>query len=315
MTRKPSNLDLSQARKVRLHASSQALLYDIAKRVRSGYYWWFAGEVPAEKVLAVYAKLDSQYQVTTTAAQRHRRKASGDASSTLLIWPLRRDSAGYTTRFGLLMLSTEHLDGEVMYNGHKKPVRCSLYADGEVVFHLMPSEVIAKRKAFKPGPKPKKNVSKQAEEKNTAISKQTKWEFTWQLSAKSLATMRERWLNAASHPAQLDRLRRAYQALPMTSGYRAQFRTVLMETKQRWKKATTPAVTEAKKAIKDGQRADPLAVSTLPYIRGFPKLYDEPPVTLEGYLAANEKERKVIEKRNRARVQADHIQMHEEGGE
>lgn len=304
-------LDLTKARSVRLYASAQALLYDIAKRVRSGYLWWQTGEVPAEKILAVYAKLDFQYEVTATSSQRHQRKVRGDASTTLLIWPLRNDPAGYTTRFGFLLLSTEHLDGQVMYDGRSKPVRCNLYANGNAVFHLIPKQVPVERKLHRPGPKSKARKQAQDEPQKPTTSKQLKYEYDWQLSAKTLALMRKRWHDAASSPAELERLRRAYQALPMTSGYRSQFKTVLAETKLMWKKATTPAAVEGKKAIKEGTRADPFSVATLPYIRGFPKLYDDPPVTLESYLAANEKERKMIEQRNRARVQADHAQAAE----
>lgn len=297
--------DLKSARQIKLHRSGQALLYDIAKRVRSGYHWWLVGEVPAEKVLAVAAKLTCQYETDASAVTRSRRKAAGDASAPLFVWPLRNDLAGYTTRFGFLLLANEHLDGEVMYDGTRKPVRVNLYANTNAVFHLIPRQVTVERKLLKPGPKSKR---KQPEERpqQVTVSRQIKYEFDWQLSAKSVELMRERFAASVSNPAALDSLRRAYTALPMTSGYRTQLKGVLTATKAAWKKATTPAVLEAKKAIKEGARADPFSIFTLPYIRGFPKLYDDPPMTLAVYLDANQKAQREVERRALETVQADH---------
>lgn len=298
-------LDLNRARSQRLHASAQALLYDIAKRVRSGYHWWMTGDLPVEKVLGVTAKFVYQFETDVTAAQRHYRKKNGDASCILFVWPLRHDSAGYTTRFGYLLLATEHIDGEVMYDGRRRPVRCSLYADGNAVFHLIPTQVTVEKKLRKPGPKVKK---KSLDESAKSVQTQSKvaYVFDWQLSAKSLEHMQERFLTAVSNPVSLQRLRRAYQNLPMTRGYRNQFKKVLTDTKAAWKRATTPAVMEAKKAIKEGSLPDPFSISALPFIRGFPILYDDPPMTLGTYLNANEKARREVEKKQLGKVRSDH---------
>lgn len=303
-----AHLDLSEARRTRLHASGQALLYDVAKRVRSGYHWWLVGEVPAEKVLAVVAKLAHQYDTAATAVTRSRRKAAGDPSATLFVWPLRNDSAGYTTCFGFLLLATEHLDGEVMYDGRRKPVRVNLYANSNAIFHLIPRQVTVERRLSRPGPKPKKK-SGSAEANSpqkVMMQRALRYEFDWQLSAKSAELMRERFAASVSNPAALESLRRAYSALPMTSGYRSQLKAALTETKAAWKRGTTPAVLEAKRAIKAGERADPFSISTLPYIRGFPRLYDDPPMTLALYLDITRKTRREVERRALETVRADH---------
>lgn len=301
-----AQLDLSTARQTKLHASAQGLLSDVARRVRSGYHWWLVGEVPADKILAVVAKLDGQYSTSASSLTRHRRKAAGDASSTLFVWPLRNDPAGYTTALGFLLLATEHLDGEVMYDGRRKPVRVGLYKGGNAVFHLIPTQVMtARRVGRKPGPRPKQSAAEQSPEK-VQLRRELGYTFDWRLSAKSYDLMRERFSAAVNNPVALESLRRAYQALPMTSGYRAQFKVVLAETKVVWKRATTPAVLEAKRAIKEGTRTDPFAIATLPFIRGFPKLYDDPPMTLSAYLDANIKTRRALERRAVQAVQADH---------
>lgn len=294
--------DLSVARKTRLHASGQALLYDIAQRVRSGYHWWTTGELSASKVLAIVAKLDRQYSTSADSLTRHRRKAAEEASATLLVWPLRNDPAGYTTRFGYLLLSSEHLEGEVMYDGRKKPIRVNLYANENAVYHLIPTQLKVARTVRKAGRK--KHHKNDAPTETT--HKRVTMAYDWQLSAKSLDLMRQRFAHAASHPAALDGLRRAYSALPMVSGYRSQFRGVLRETKVLWRKASTPAVQAAKQGIREGQRPDPFEVGSLPFIRGFPRFYDDPPVTLAAYLDANIKVRREVERRVRGKVQADH---------
>lgn len=299
--------DLRKARSQRLHASAQALLYDIAKRVRAGYHWWFTGEVPAEKTLAVVAKFIHQFDTDLTTAQRHQRKKDGDLSATLFVWPLRHDPAGYATRFGFLVLATEHIDGEVMYDARRRPVRCSLYADGNAVFHLMPTQVTVEKKIKKPGPKKKKSTK--SEESEVVTKTALAYQFDWRLSAKSLDLMRARFAASVNAPSQIFAMRTAYQALPMTSGYRTQFKEVLAETKVRWKKATTPAVLEVKKSIKEGSRADPFAISTLPYIRGFPRLYDDPPMTLGAYLDTNQKVQKEVAKVRLEQVRADHTEQ------
>lgn len=301
-------LDLSSARQIKLHRSAQALLYDIAKRVRSGYHWWVTGAVPASKILAVTAKLIARYDTTASAVTRSRRKAAGDASVTLMVWPLRNDPVGYTTRFGFLLLATEHLDGEVMYDGRRKPVRVDLYANGNAVFHLMPEQVTVERKALRPGPKPKRKTENQMDQK-PMVRSDVKWVYDWRLSAKSLELMRQRFRAALTDPAALLRLRKAYVALPMTSSYRRQLRTVLTEAKVTWKMTHTPRVVAARQAIKEGRLADPFAVSTLPYIRGFPTLYDTPAMTLGLYLDATEKARKEVERHAIETVQADHTEI------
>lgn len=304
-------LDLSSARQIRLHQSAQGLLYDIAKRVRSGYHWWVIGEVPASKILAVTAKLIARYDTTASAVTRSRRKAAGDASVTLMVWPLRNDPAGYTTRFGFLLLATEHLDGEVMYDGRRKPVRVDLYASGNAVYHLMPEQVTVERKALRPlrpGPKPKRKTENQMDQK-PMVRSDVKWVYDWRLSAKSLDLMRQRFRASVTDPAALLRLRKAYVSLPMTSGYRRQLRTVLTDTKVVWKMTHTPRVVAARQAIKEGRLADPFAVSTLPYIRGFPVLYDTPAMTLGLYLTTVEKARKEVERRALETVQADHAEI------
>ncbi|MFB9995000.1 hypothetical protein ACFFLM_23915 [Deinococcus oregonensis] len=297
-------LDLSKARKTKIHASGQALLYDVAKRVRSGYHWWITGEVDAGKILAVVAKLDHHYQTTADAVTRHRRKTAGDASSVLFVWPLRNDSAGYTQRFGFLLLATEHLDAEVMYDARKRPVRINLYANQNAIFHLIPTQLKVPRVVRTAGRK-KATRGETGQPAETTQVRVT-MEFAWQLSAKSFDLMRQRFAAAASNPAGLDGLRRAYSALPMVSGYRLQLKTVLYETKLLWKKATTPAVQAAKKATSEGTRPDPFNVSSLPYIRGFPKLYNDPPITLAAYLDANSQTKKHVQRRTLEQVRADH---------
>lgn len=284
-----------------MHATAQALLYDVSRRVRAGYHWWTVGEVETEKILALIAKFEHRYEVNASSVARHRKKAADDPSVTLFVWPLRNDPTGYTTRFGFLLLATEHLDGEVMYDGRRRPVRVNFYANQKAIFHLMPHEVEVEKKIRKPGPKPKEKPVRPP-----VVLKVKTTEYDWQLSAKSLELMRERFASEINNPAGLERLRKAYQSLPMTSGYRAQFRTVLTELKPAWKRASTPAVKAAKQAIKEGTRENPFAISTLPYIRGFPKLYDDPPMTLSTYLDANVKARKAVERKALEQIQAEH---------
>lgn len=268
--------DLSGARALKLHASAQALLSDIQRRVSRGYQWWCSGEVPEHKVLAVVTKLGHKYGALDTPVQRSRRKAAGRASAVLLVWPVRQDPAGYTRYFRFLLLATAHLEGEVMYDAHVRPVRVDLYADKAGQYHLRP------------------------------VSKPDKVAFSWHLTPKCTEQMERRlaWAAGQEWPL-LERTIRAYTCMPMMSGYRKQLRAALSSASAFWRRNNRPSVSEHKAQIKQGLAPDPFK-ATLPYTRGFPVLYDDPPMTLSNYLAANDKRRREIAARVRAAVAADH---------
>lgn len=264
-------IDLTLAKTKKLHRSGQALLYDIGKRVRSGYSWWLIQEVPASKVLRTIAVLSVKYGTERTSVQRAKDKAKDETAAVLFVWPIRNDPAGYTTKFRVLLLSTEHIDGEIMFDAKKKPLNVNLYSNRNAVFKL--------KGTLKNKKKPKLGYN---------------WD--WSLTAESEKIMRERFMAQHANPAGLQKLLNAYKALPMVSGYRCQLLEALKATKPAWKKATTPAVNSYKLEVKNGTKPELFSARNIPYIRGFPKLYNEPVDTLGTYLVANDKLRKEVGK-------------------
>jgi hypothetical protein len=298
--KRPIAADMARARNRKLHRSGQAVLYDIQARVRAGYFWWMIGEVTAEQIVGLVARMAVVFGTDDDSLTRHRNKQRAEArklqekatkrpikkeapkaSSVLFVWPLRNDPAGVTTRFGWLMLSTEHIKGQVMYDGRRQSARVNLYANTNAVYHL-----------------------KATEEKATSTSK--KLTFTWQLSAQSLEFMRARFATEAGSPAALARLRGAYLALPMTSGYRRQLKEVLVDTREVRARIHTPKARAGVEAIKVGDTPDPLRTRDLPFVSGFVTYFEDPPVTLGAYLDAVKVSRKELERCARQRVQADH---------
>lgn len=276
-----TKIDLSIAKQKKLHRSGQALLYDIAKRVRSGYSWWLIQEVPASKVLRTVAVLSTKYGTERTSVQRAKDKARDEAAAVLFVWPVRNDPAGYTTKFRILLLATEHLDGEIMFDARKKPPNVNLYSNRNAVFKL--------RGSLKDAKKPKLG-----------------YEWDWSLTAQSEQIMRERFMAQHANPAGLQRLLAAYKSLPMVSGYRRQLLEALKTTKPAWKKSTTPAVSSYKLEVKNGTKPDLFSARNVPYIRGFPKLFDDPADTLETYLAANDKLQKEVRRVQLETVRSQH---------
>lgn len=279
--------DLSSAREMRLHASAQALLYDIQRRVRSGYVWWTCGEVPVSRVLAVTAKLDQQYDVLASRFARSRRKAAGDPSAVLFLWPARHDPEGYTTCFRFLLLATAHLDGEVMYDGRHKPVRVGLYMGQGGVYHLQPT-------------------------RTSPTGKESQMSYVWQLSPKCNERMVQGLREAAGKEfKEFQRALGGYRQLPMTSGYRLQLKAALQEALSIWRRNNRPSVVGHKEDIKKGRVGDPFR-DPLPFVAGFPKLYEDPPMTLRAYLKGNDKRRKEIDRERQARLASEHPEVQNE---
>lgn len=298
--KRPIAADMARARNRKLHRSGQAVLYDIQARVRAGYTWWMVGEVTTEQIVGLVARMAVVFGTDDDSLTRHRNKQRAEArklqekatrrpmkkeapkaSSVLFIWPLRNDPAGVTMRFGWLVLSTEHINGQVMYDGRKQPARVNLYANANANYHLMATD-----EKVKSTPK--------------------KMTFTWQLGAQSLEFMRERFAVEAGSPAALAKLRSAYLALPMTSGYRKQLKQILVNTREVRARIHTPKARAGVDAIKAGDTPDPLRTRDLPFISGFVTYFEDPPVTLGAYLDAVKVSRKELERHARQRVQADH---------
>lgn len=273
--------DLSPARALRLHASTQALLYDVQSRVRRGYVWWTSGEVPSSKILAVVSKLADQYGTFASASARSRRKAAGQPSAVLLVYPARHDRAGYTTLYRFVLLASTHLDGEVMYDARRRPLRITLYRDGGGEYSLQPSVA-------------------------QASGDRVKVDYVWQLSPKAAERMEQQFTEAASQElAAFQKTLYRYRQLPMTSGYRKQLKAALQSALPTWRRNTRPSVYAYKQQVKKGEIGDPFK-EPLPFISGFVPLYDNPPLTLGMALRLGEKQRRDIERRQLARLAHDH---------
>jgi hypothetical protein len=262
-TAPPDGLD--SARSHRLHASGQALLHDIARRVRAGYTWHVGGEVPAPKVLGLVAKLSAAHGTHLDRLTRHRSKAAGEPAAVLFVWPVRNDPTGHTTAFRFLLLGTEPLDGERMQDGRHKPVRCNLYPGDAAELHLEPTRRPWQRGESRKGAPPVV--------------------YEWRLAPRALVLMRERLAVAArSEASQLQQAVAAYSALPMTGPYRFQLREALTAVRPIWRANQRPSVQALRQRIKAGQARDPLGPP--PFMFGFPTMYAEPPETLADHLAA-----------------------------
>ncbi|MFC4456169.1 hypothetical protein [Deinococcus sonorensis] len=289
------------ARQRKLHDTGQGLLSDVHRRVRAGYRWWVTGDVTTDQVVGFVARMSVKYGTDADSVTRHRNKVGGEASTVLFVWPLRHDPAGYTTRFGYLLLSTEHLDGEIMYDGARRPVPVNLYANTNAVFHLMPSvEVVKVKQARSQQGKGKQSHGRPGANRTRTV-------YTWQLSAQSVNRMRSKFAEHAGTPRELERLRRAYLALPLVAPYRVQLKRVLTDTRLLRKNIHTPMARAEQKAIKDGTKLDPLRVSDIPFITGFPKLYASPPMTLGAYLDAITQTRRTLARNAEQTVQAHHL--------
>lgn len=272
--------DLTRARAMMLHASAQALLYDVQRRVQRGYVWWVRGEVPASKLLAVVTKLHAKYDVFASPSARSRRRAAGGTSCVLFVWPVRADPEGYTTCFRFLLLATSPLEAEKMDDARQRPVRADLYLNNGGQFHLRP-------------------VLKQRGGETKAV-------YAWHLIPKAQDLMTERLVAAAAAewPA-LQQTLDSYKCLPMTSGYRQQLKAALQQAAPAWRRNNRPSVLARKQLVRTGGAVD-LFRAPLPFVAGFQKLYDDPPLTLKQYLAANDKRRKQLAQQRLERVERDH---------
>ncbi|WP_189066849.1 hypothetical protein [Deinococcus seoulensis] len=285
----PDGLEI--ARTQRLHLTAQALLFDIARRVRAGYIWHVGGEVPADKILGLVAKLSGQHSTHLDRVTRHRNKAAGEAAAVLFIWPVRNDPKGYTTTFRFLLLGTENLEGERMQDGRHKPVRVNLYPDDSAEFHLVATRRPWKRGESRKGPVP------------------VTWE--WQLCPRSLTLLRARMDAAARGPAHgLQQLIGAYSSLPMTGAYRRQLAEVMTSARQTWRTNQTPTARALRERIKRGEAVDPLRTSALPFMSSFPVMYADPPETLADHLAAAGRVRGEVKRSTAARMRAMHAAPH-----
>lgn len=274
--------DLSSARVAKLHASAQGLLFDVQRRVQAGYVWWLQEKVSASKILAVVAKLGEKFGAFDTPERRYRRKVRGGVSCVLLVWPLRNDVAGYTRVYGLLLLATAHLEGEVMFDARQRPVRVTLYADGSGRFHLRP---VAR-----------------------AVAPRRKPSYSWCLIPKEAEQMEARLVQAAKQDwVTLERAISAYRNLPMTAGYRCQLKAALQTAAAHWRRNNRPSMMEVKAQIKKGMVANPF--TGLPFISRFPVLYDDPPMRLGRHLDLNVKRQREIARQQAEKVAREHLGM------
>lgn len=278
--------DLSVARALRIHDSAQALLYDIQRRVGRGYTWWTQGEVDAAKILAVMTKIGTKYGAYDAAWTRSRRKASGRPSAVLIVYPVRHDPAGYTTRYRFVLLGTAHLDGETMYDARQRPLRVTLYHDAGGAFCLQPAV-------------------------NGASGERSKVTYTWQLTPRAQQQMERDLREAAGRELKvfMQTVTR-YRTLPMTSGYRRQLKAALQSAVPAWRRNNRPDVMAIKQQVKAGTAEDPIRAA-LPYIAGFPTLYADPALTLGMSLRINEQRRRDIARAQREQVARDHSSDHE----
>lgn len=287
----PSALDpppgIEVARNHRLHASGQALLFDVQRRVRRGYRFWVTGEVEAARILGLVAKLSSLHGTHLSSVQRHRQKASGEAA-VLFVWPIRNDPSGYTTRFGFLLLGTANLDGERMQDGRHKPVRVNLYRTSATEFHLVPTQRPWQRgQSRKGGPEV---------------------DYVWRLAPRAEQTLRERLETAARSDApSFLKLFETYRALPLVAGYRAQLKEAVTAARPAWKRNTQPAAQQLRARMKEGTLADPFR-TPLPFVSGFPKMYSDPAETLADHLATAARMRAQIKRAQTLRMKALHEQ-------
>jgi hypothetical protein len=251
------------------YASAHALLHDLRTRVQHGAHWYTGTVVTAHQLPGVLTRWALEYDTLIAPDVADYRRRKGQPVVRALWWPLRNDPAGYTTRFGLLLLSTEHLAEQRTLDARVRAIRVELYAQGGLVLQLRGTRSERPR-----GP---------------GRTRRSAYDWRWCADAASEERMCTAWREAADAEAgALLGVARRYRGVPMVAGYRAQLVAARRAAWPVWGHNSRPSALALKAQIQRREVPCPLR-SRLPSITAFPQLRDPAGPTLREYLSSNER--------------------------